>query len=173
MVSRKLNIAGQLITVPWRVMQEESTLEQLKQSILTACYGHHNPDDVRRHRRSKGQGQGFRYRNLNLHSWFYRHTLEWRMPDGTINAPTIINWGVLLAGLMDTASCLTEKEIVGMIKETVQPTRDVNRTLIGSMTILERLASTEPVRHWVRERIALCTATGAPAPLSSEWLVFP
>lgn len=44
-----------------------------------------------------------RYSALNLHSWFYRGTVECRLHSGSANARKIASWGVLWALILDAA----------------------------------------------------------------------
>ncbi len=55
---------------------------------------------------------GARYHALNLHSWFYRGTIECRLHTGTVRANKIIAWGKLWANLLDTAMRLRERDII-------------------------------------------------------------
>ncbi len=52
-------------------------------------------------KRSKHGGR--RYVAMNLHSWFYRGTVEFRLHGGTTNPDKIGPWGVILAILLDHA----------------------------------------------------------------------
>jgi uncharacterized protein YjbI with pentapeptide repeats len=61
--------------------------------------------------RKKNKYDGARYSALNLHSWFYRGTIECRMFNGTINRDKIVSWGMLWACILDYAAQHTEKEI--------------------------------------------------------------
>lgn len=54
-----------------------------------------------------------RYHALNLHSWFYRGTIECRLHTGTINPKKIIAWSKLWASILDSAMRWRESEIVG------------------------------------------------------------
>lgn len=55
-----------------------------------------------------------RYDFVNIHSWFYRGTVEIRGHAGTIDASKIINWGIIWASFMDAATKMTEKEILSL-----------------------------------------------------------
>lgn len=57
-----------------------------------------------------------RYDFVNIHSWFYRGTVEVRGHSGTIDASKIINWGIIWSSFMDAASKMTEKEILSLPK---------------------------------------------------------
>ena len=53
---------------------------------------------------------GARYAALNLHSWFFRGTVECRLHAGTARADKIIAWGALWATILDTAYRMTERD---------------------------------------------------------------
>jgi hypothetical protein len=83
---------------------------QLKESIVRAIYS--SPDSIsyRTEKRGAGHGTG-RYYALNLHSWFYRGTIECRLFDGTIDKNEIIDWGVLWAKILDFSLHSSDDEI--------------------------------------------------------------
>lgn len=88
-------------------------------------------------RRSKEPVGGDRYLGLNLHSWWMRGTIEFRMHHGTTRWEKMINWGMLLAGMVDTASSRGDREIM-----------DWPTGLEGMLAY----APTGAVKEWVKER---------------------
>jgi hypothetical protein len=52
-----------------------------------------------------------RYAALNLHSWYYRGTIECRLHQGTVNAERVVNWGMLWAALIDWVATHTDKAL--------------------------------------------------------------
>jgi hypothetical protein len=80
-----------------------------------------------------------RYRALNLHSWFYRGTVECRLHTGTVNADKIVPWGILWSGILDSAYRMTEAQIDDLHGHPVE--------------ILESLAPTAESRNYVTSRI--------------------
>jgi hypothetical protein len=149
-----LQVNNLRIPIERTVVKTKYDRDRLKDAILYACYGHTDPTRVREHRRNKGQGQSFRYRNLNLHSWFYRHTLEWRLPEGTIDPNAIIMWGVVLAGVMDLASKLSEKQVVELIQQEMAPlTNDATVARNLSINFLKLVAPHEAAREWIENRV--------------------
>jgi hypothetical protein len=52
-----------------------------------------------------------RYRGLNLHSFFYRRTVEFRHHHGTVNGEKMMYWGILCAGIVDAANRLNISQI--------------------------------------------------------------
>ena len=81
--------------------------------VVESVYG--GETDIKNRKRDKYDSA--RYAALNLHSWYYRGTVECRMFNGTVNADKIIQWGILWALIVDAANTLTDKEIESMINE--------------------------------------------------------
>lgn len=79
-----------------------------------------------------------RYNALNLHSWFYRGTIECRIAAGSVNADRIINWGILWAGIVDYAKRVTAEDIANLHGTPFE--------------ILLSVAPTDAVQEWLRER---------------------
>jgi hypothetical protein len=70
--------------------------EKVKTDVITSVYNNGSTQDLR-----TGKYHSSRYNALNLHSWFYRGTIECRMYDGTIDANDIIKYGMMWAHLID------------------------------------------------------------------------
>lgn len=143
--------------------KRKQTIEY-RNAITKTLYGKTDTGVVQEVRQSKGHSM--RYRAVNLHSWFYRGTIEFRMPPGTIYESNVINWGLLLANIVDLAATRSLEEIL-------QLTRPVERYIcdhgmygrtIGNITpkqfdmsieLLKIVAPSKEVREWIVERIAL------------------
>jgi hypothetical protein len=80
-----------------------------------------------------------RYNALNLHSFFYRGTVEFRHHQGTTDAAKATNWGMLCAAVLDAAHRMTLTEI------------DALQTLPNSF---DRLLAVLPesLKVWARSR---------------------
>jgi hypothetical protein len=52
-----------------------------------------------------------RYRDLNVHSLYYRGTVEFRLHEGTANALTAVNWALVCAWIVETAATYTSRQI--------------------------------------------------------------
>lgn len=61
---------------------------------------------------------GNRYFALNLHSWFHRGTVEFRMHHGTTNATKILGWMQLWIDVLDTASSTPTNRIAKLTRVT-------------------------------------------------------
>ena len=79
-----------------------------------------------------------RYNALNIHSWFYRGSIECRMHQGTVNATRIINWAMLWAAILDFAFYNTENDIKALKGDSFQ--------------ILMSVAPTAEIKEWLIER---------------------
>jgi hypothetical protein len=80
--------------------------EKVKADVITSIYDVPSTQDVK-----KTKWHPARYNALNLHSWFYRGTIEFRMFDGCIDPEAITNWGILLALLVDYAVKSSNEEV--------------------------------------------------------------
>lgn len=52
-----------------------------------------------------------RYRALNVHSHFYRKSIEFRHHEGTVDAKEIINWSLTVANVVQSSHVLSEAKI--------------------------------------------------------------
>jgi putative amidoligase enzyme len=55
-----------------------------------------------------------RYDALNVHSWYFRRTIECRLHAGTISARKIQTWGIMWANILDKALAMTDKEVIAL-----------------------------------------------------------
>lgn len=85
-----------------------------------------------------------RYSALNIHSWVYRGTIEFRLHTGTVNPTKIIAWGMLCASILDAAMRMTEAEINAIDCRTVR----------ASVALLCYIAPTDDVRSYIAKRLA-------------------
>jgi hypothetical protein len=91
--------------------------------------------------RSKSKYDEARYGAMNLHSWFYRGTVEFRLAAGTTNATKIVNWALLCASLLDWAEKHTDEDLASLPSD--------------SLEALLAVAPTREVREWVKARYAM------------------
>lgn len=78
----------------------------VKEKIVVGTYD--EPVSTTRRKRKYDHS---RYNALNLHSWFYRGTIEYRLFNGTIEPADIINWGMIWANILDFALNSSDDEI--------------------------------------------------------------
>lgn len=88
-------------------------------------------------RRNKDPRGGSRYVGLNLHSWWMRGTIEFRMHHGTTKHEKMIPWGMLLGSMCD----------IGIGRGD----REIDSWPMGLEGLL-KIAPTEEVKRWVQER---------------------
>ena len=87
---------------------------KVKTDVITCTY---RTDGSTQDLRNSKYNQA-RYNALNLHSWFFRQTIECRMFNGTINPDEIISWGVLWAHILDYTKRTTDEEIAKTISSS-------------------------------------------------------
>lgn len=61
----------------------------------------------------------FRYCDVNLHSWFYRGTIEFRAHHGTVNARELVGWPLMCLQLVHLAESLSPSAIKAMTPTTL------------------------------------------------------
>lgn len=82
-----------------------------------------------------------RYRAVNLHSYFFRGTIEFRHHHGTIDGETIIGWGIVCGSLVEWASRHTDQELL--------------KLCVGGRSrkkVLEMTVDQPAVIRWMRSR---------------------
>jgi hypothetical protein len=88
--------------------------------IAQAVYEHHGRDICGR----GGEGKRLkynqsRYHGLNLHSYFFRKTIEVRLFESTGSTETLKNWPLVCGNIVDFASRSTERTIMDMLRSEV------------------------------------------------------
>jgi hypothetical protein len=114
------------------------TPQKVKAAVCKAVY---KQEDIKTRRINKYDDS--RYSALNLHSWFYRGTVECRLFGGTVNGTKIKNWGMLWCGLLDWVYSHKEKDFAKFDKMT-------------SLQTLLSVCPTEEIKQWVNERFMFC-----------------
>ena len=130
--------------------EEKVTRRLLRQAILTALYG---TTKIAAYRKTKGGGGNLnRYRGINLHSWCYRGTVEFRFPPGTVKYTDLVGWGQFLAATLDMAKQMELADILafGAAPLNVIKTEQLGVTNKGTMMKLRPLSV--PLIHKVAER---------------------
>lgn len=151
------------------ITEERKLVVLYRKAILKDLYKAYSKETVLKVRGSKQTGA--RYRGLNLHSWFYRGTIEFRMPPGTVYPENIKNWGMLLANLLDLAAYRTPQEIKTLTDEVEQTIKHwglytmssedcTSPTLDVCVKLLKQLAPTTTIRDWITERIKTMNTLG-------------
>ena len=88
--------------------------------IAQAVYESHGRDIY--DRRGEGKRHKYdhsRYHGLNLHSYFFRKTIEVRLFESTTSVETLKNWPLVCGNIIDFASRSTERTIMDMLRSEV------------------------------------------------------
>ena len=128
-----------------------------KKAIIASVYGI-NRDSIARQASARGDkraedrafrdrlgvARGSKYDNarytaLNIHSWFYRGTVECRIHTGTTDREKLVNWAMLWAAIVDRAYAMTEAQITALSGSPEE--------------ILAGLAPTKEIAAYVHARI--------------------
>lgn len=100
-------------------------------------------------RRSKGNGP--RYRGLNLHSWIYRGTIEFRFPGHQPSALDLQMLGCMLANFLDLAK-RSEAQVASLTKDVEKEFTTKGPNGVSSLAFLRSLSPTPQVDDWITER---------------------
>lgn len=115
--------------------------KRAKTALIKAVYEENIEDRYGEERFEARKGAKYddaRYAALNLHSWFYRGTIELRLAAGTTNATKVVNWAILFASLLDWAASNTDADLAKLPKDPLEA--------------LVSLAPTATVVAWTRKR---------------------
>jgi hypothetical protein len=86
--------------------------------VAQAVYEYHGRD-ARTDRGKRHKYNGSRYHGLNIHSYFFRKTIEVRLFESTTNRETLKNWPLVCGNIVDFASRSTERNIMDMLRSEV------------------------------------------------------
>jgi len=111
-------------------------IRKFKESISMGMYGV-SPKSLALSRITASKSHSSRYMALNLHSWFYRGTVEFRHSHGITQPDKIVNWGRLCASVIDAAASLTDKELAAVP---------------AGVPGLVAIAPTEELKAWIVKR---------------------
>lgn len=112
--------------------------QEWRKQLATCLYSEANKN-------TKGQKQekyaDARYYALNIHSYFFRKTFEFRLHEARTDAHVLENWPLLCGRLVDVSMRTPERELLGMVK--------------GSRNSEDVLASILPAHlaSWASERL--------------------
>lgn len=129
--------------------------DRLREALLTGVYGRTDIPFFREVKVTKGSGQSHHYRNLNLHSWFYRGTIELRMLEGTINANTIIGFASVVGSLMDTAFRMKDTEARSLYARCENLSINDRRVVFYN-----EILQTREQKDWARDRLTMWRDNG-------------
>ena len=104
--------------------------KQFRTILITGLYSKANRDvkDVKREKY-----HGARYKSMNLHSYFYRKTIEFRLHEGNLDTDVIYNWALLCGYIVERAYAMSEKQITELI-ESSETCDDILRKILSAET---------------------------------------
>lgn len=85
----------------------------LKKAIVESVFGEGGKPNTRS-KYGDGQAHNVRYRQLNLYSYYYRGSVEFRGSPGSIDSEYIIPYSAVCAGLLDFAKGISERNITSL-----------------------------------------------------------
>ena len=105
-------------------LMDARSASDIKSQLFTVAYGRsfsqlprnkfeRHPSQQANWVRAKSQKYGAdnRYWGLNLHTYFFRGTVEFRMFEGTTDLGALVNWPLLCGWMVDAAANLNDKQI--------------------------------------------------------------
>jgi hypothetical protein len=130
-----------------------------RHAIIQTAYGAH---EANRHDK-RSCPQSTRYAAVNLHAFFYRGTLEFRMMYGTTKAEEIIPWSMLMAFIVDAGYKMSEADLKELL--TTEPEEALLRIASRSNMIADFCIS-QKKRFSVPQQIRECPRLGEITPLA-------
>ena len=160
-----------------------SQLVALRDVILKGIYGFAGRKEIYAIKTTKTHKN--RYRALNVHSYMFRGTIEFRIPEGSIYPDTIINWGRLLTILVDFAKATPMSDIQALVQPMTsfimtsltetEAQRNIYRqvTTKASLDVLFSLPLPTDLKEWITTRIRLMRLLMIPFSEESPEVIFP
>jgi hypothetical protein len=93
--------------------------------------------------RKYGTNQEVRRRAMNLHSWFYRGTVEFRLHTGTTNFDKITSWAAICVAILELAKS-KDQQAINNLKFATET---------DSIVSLIKIAPTLPAKRYILSRI--------------------
>jgi hypothetical protein len=93
---------------PWgsRLAARPKSTDALRSTLWGLLYPDERGREIRAAKRNKYRAS--RYKALNLHSWCYRKTVEFRLAEGTVDPTLAYAWACLCAAIVERAYRLTD-----------------------------------------------------------------
>ncbi len=141
------------------VMRGRIPKDAVKKSVVQAVYkadlNDAQIDRLKQNKYIRGVAIGVtaeaRYYALNLHSWFFRGTVECRLFNGTVDAQEIGAWGMLWARILDRVAVSTDEEI-DEVAAKVDGARSLSALVKSSRSVVLGVAGDDSVRAFVEAR---------------------
>lgn len=92
-----------------------------------------------KNKRAQGEGtNNFRYSAMNLHSFWYRHTIEFRLKEATLNIAECIYWPLFCAWFIENIAHMRLEEV---------------QQITNMKTFLETTKMPKKIKAWVQEKM--------------------
>ncbi len=127
----------------------------------------------------RGATHDARYRGLNLYSWFYRGSVEFRHLFGTINPGEIVAWSMICGEILNQSLKLSEKEITELRPSGWDSLAKESQLRRSTKILLETCAPTTECKEfvknyqktWKEHDTARATATTTNNSSATRWTV--
>jgi hypothetical protein len=93
-----------------------------------------------------------RYYALNIHSWLYRGTVEFRLKEGTVNGVEIRDWALLCGWIVEMVNRITFEQALQVYNKGIVALRDLTST--SEFSIKDTFILPESVRNYITKRIS-------------------
>lgn len=107
-------------------------------------------ETYKRHKRDKYFSP--RYYALNIHSWLYRGTVEFRLKEGVIDGVEIRDWALLCGWIVEIANKITFNQAVQVYNEGIASLRDLSSK--SEFSIKNNYILPNTVRNYITKRIS-------------------
>jgi hypothetical protein len=95
--------------------------------------------------------QAIRYRGLNLHSWFYQGTLEFRHHEGSTDWEEIVNWAMFCGFIVDLAKAGEWHWLEKLVAGTIDTPARFERFILSE--IPDNFPNRTRVFEWIKGRV--------------------
>lgn len=101
-----------------------------------------NFNRIKAYKRTNGGAGGCRYSAINVHSHFFRGTIEFRLKEGTLDPAEIIFWPLFCGWFVEAATRLQDEEVMA-----------INSLADWVRTMRDRCITQPAVLDWVEEKM--------------------
>lgn len=98
---------------------------------------------IKAYKRTNGGAGGCRYASMNVHSHFFRGTIEFRLKEGTLDPAEIIFWPLFCGWFVEAATRLRDDEVMA-ISSLADWVKTMRENCIAQPSVLD----------WVEEKLA-------------------
>jgi len=94
-----------------------------------------------------------RYVGLNLHSWMYRGTVEWRMKEASVELEELVTWPVWCGWFVEATSRMTEAESRAKCMDLVTFTERWMPRWVTDWVERKVMQRGKPMEHWAEPAV--------------------